>query len=487
MDFKDFYTNISDTEKLRYLEKLLEKNSDLQKDFKNKVTIKPVEAMAVKPDENASFAEIVANYSQKFEEDFALEDFSEVDWSEIYCPDDHYIEDWELVENHFADKVEQLFVPIKDLFIELLINLKYKEILAAFCALYDVCQNLEIDEGDYCSEDCIRDSFSNCSFDLVKFITSKVESVTGSNKNIDDALLQFFEHFLKEHENDPYFEKEIEQLSYALLIKSNDTKEFFKLFEIHEFDTFPKISSYLIEKNSSVENWLSFALKSYTQDVSIAEKLLAHLHQANTKKFVSIAFSLINNPLGYTKEDLDRYEIADIYSNYHSWNEFLCPLLNYKDHDLLFIVVNLNMTSCSDKTDYYLKVREYLDEAQKQKFIDVVGQNQLKIRIYIIEDKITEAKDIIIQNNSLSQLISLLVPFKKLDPEFCFNFITSFIDIKIKTERGRDVYSTIADILNFAAELDGFSSLAKEYSARLCSQNNRLSALRDEFNKAGLI
>lgn len=487
MDFKDFYNNISDAEKLRYLEKLLESNSDLQKEFKDSVSIKPVELVADEPTTNIAFAEIVANYTQKFEEDFSLEDFSEVDWSDIYYQDDHYVDEWELVEEYFSDKVVELFAPIKDLFIELLINAKYNEILAAFFALYDVCQNLEIDEGDYCSEDCVRSSFSNCCVDLVKFMNSKVESIAGANKNIDDALLQFFEHFFKEHENNPYFEKEIEELIYTFLIKSNDTKEFFKLFEIDNFETFPKISSYLIEKNSSVDSWLSFALNSYRLDTAIAEKLLLLLHKIDTKKFISIALSLVNNPLGYEKEDFYRYEIDDIYNNDQGWNEFLCPLLNYYDHEILFIIVNLNLANKTDKLDYYLNVSKYLDEAQKEKFIKVVWRQELKIRIYISENKIDQAKDIIIQNNSLSQLISLLAPFKKLEPEFCFNFITSFIDNKIKTERGRDVYATMANILNFAGELDGFSSLAKEYSAKLCTQNNRLSALRDEFKKAGLI
>ncbi|MDD3687278.1 MAG: hypothetical protein PHE56_10985 [Bacteroidales bacterium] len=447
MNFNEFYSNISDAEKLRFLEKMLEKNSDLQKEFKDCVSIKPVEPVAEVQDAKLAFADIVANYSKRFEEDFSQENFSDVDWEEIYYPDSHYVEEWELVENHFADKVEQLYEPIKDLFIELLLNAKYNEILAAFCALYDVCQNLDIEEGDYCTEDCIRNSFSNCSFELVKFVTSKVETVTEANKNIDDALLQFFVHFFKEHENDPYFEKEIEQLVYALLIKSFDTKEFFKLFEIDNFKTFPKICSYLIEKNSSVDSWLKFALKSYQLDTAIAEKLLLHLHKTDTKKFISIALSLVKNPLGYKKEDFYRYEIDDVYHNDQAWNEFLCPLVNYEDHGTLFLIVNLNLANKTENLDYYLKVSKYLDDTQKEMFIKVVWREGFKIRIYIAENKIDQAKDIIIQNKSLSQLISLLAPFKNLEPAYCFSFITSFIDIKIQTERGRHVYSTMADTI----------------------------------------
>jgi hypothetical protein len=61
MNFKDFYTNISDAEKLRYLEKLLEKNSDLQKEFKDCVSIKPVEPAAEVQDAKLAFADIVSN------------------------------------------------------------------------------------------------------------------------------------------------------------------------------------------------------------------------------------------------------------------------------------------------------------------------------------------------------------------------------------------------------------------------------------------
>ena len=487
MDFKEFYTNISETEKLRYLKKLLASDLDLQKDFKNKVTISPLEDAVSKPEKDVSFADMVVNYTQKFEGDFSVAYFSDVDWDDISSPSGYYVEEWELVENYFSDQVAELFVPIKDVFIELLINAKYCGILAALCALYDVCQNLEIDDSDYCTIDCVKDSFSNGCVDLVKFIADKTESILGPNKNIDDALFQFFMHFFSKHENNHSFEKEIQELIYVLIIKSDNSVVFYDVFAKNNFTIFPKISSYLIDKNSSVENWLDFALKSYQKEISIAEKLLIHLHKTDTKKFISIAFSLIKNPLTYKREDFYKYEIDDIYYAEYGWNEFLYPLLNYKEHELLFIIVNLNIANRNDKIEHYLKVREYLDEAQKQKFIDVVHQSSFKIRIYIVENQIDKAKDIILQNTSLSQLISLLSPFRELEPEFCFNFIISFIDDKIKTERGRRVYSEISEILVFATNLEGFGATAKQFAIKLCSENNRLSALKDEFKKKGLI
>ncbi|MBN2777288.1 MAG: hypothetical protein JXR36_06585 [Bacteroidales bacterium] len=486
MDFTNFYNSVSESEKLKFLEDLLMSDIKLQKMFKSKVDILPNKSNAEIANK-LTFAEIVANYSKRFEEDFTQENFSDVDWEEIYYPDSHYVEEWELVENHFADKVEQLYEPIKDLLIELLLNAKYNEILAAFCALYDVCQNLEIDEGDYCTEDSIRDSFSNCNFDLVQFMTDKIKNITDANKNIDDALLQFFKYFIKEHYNDPYFEKEIEKLIYALVTKSDKSILLYDLLLKINFTIFPKISSYVIKKNSSLENWLNFALKSYQKDITIAEELLDYLSKNDNKLFVSIGFTLINNPLNYKSKDFSIFEIEDVYFDEHAWNQYLYPMLNYEDHEMLYVVVSLNMANRQNDVEYYLKVREYLDENQKKKFISVARYESLKIEIYIAENKPELAKDIVYQNQYISSLIELIEPFKNIEPEFCFKFIISFIDNKICSARGRDAYSEIAKLLIFAGNLDGYGTASKEYAAKLCSENKRLIALKDEFKKAGLI
>ncbi|MDD2634924.1 MAG: hypothetical protein PHW82_05435 [Bacteroidales bacterium] len=486
MDFEKFYNLVSDSDKLEYLNNLLKTNKDLQRDFKEKTNIEPIE-VAEEDEQDTSFGEIVAQYSQLFEEDFSEIDYSDFDWEDIYIPQSHYVEEWELVENHFSDQIAELFVPVKDLILDKIITSQFTEVLAACCALYKVCQNIEIEDDDYCVSDSVMNDFSNGCTEVVQYISERINRVSGENKHLNDAIFQFLEYFFVEHENDSSFEKEIEELIYSLLIKSKDSTAFYKVFSKNQFKYFPKISSYLIDKNSTVDNWLDFALKSYKKDILIAEKLLIHLHKSDTEKFVTTALSLINNPIGYKEEDFYKYEIDDMYYAEYGWNEFLYPLLNYKEHGLLFIIVNLNIANRNDKIEHYLKVREYLNEAQKKKFIDVVWRNPFKIRIYIVENKLDQAKDIIRQNESKSQLISLIEPFQKLEPEFCYNFIISFIDKKIETERGRSVYSEIAELLVFAEVLQGFSAKTKEYAAKLCKNNSRLSALKDEFIKAKLI
>jgi hypothetical protein len=145
------------------------------------------------------------------------------------------------------------------------------------------------------------------------------------------------------------------------------------------------------------------------------------------------------------------------------------------------------MANRTNNLDYYLKVNKYLDEAQKEKYIKVVWRQDFKVKIFISENKINQAKDIIIQNNSLTNVLRLIQPFRDIEPDFCYQFITEVIDLKLKTERGRDVYATMAELLVFTVNLPNYDVATKEFSLKLVAQNPRLTALKDEFNKAGLI
>lgn len=111
----------------------------------------------------------------------------------------------------------------------------------------------------------------------------------------------------------------------------------------------------------------------------------------------------------------------------------------------------------------------------------------LKINIYIIENKIDKAKDIVKQSSSLYNLLTFIKPFMHIDPQFCFDYITSFADKTIKTERGRNVYSQIAELLVFLKNLEGFNEKTMRYAKIIYHSNTRLSALKDEFIKAKLL
>lgn len=420
MEFKKFYVSVSDSEKLRYLESLLSSNKNLQQDFKSKVSIVP---NTIEENNNLTFSELVEKFKEKFEANISSVDFSDFDREDVHIPNDHYVEEWELVDDYFIGLVSDLFFPVKDLFLEKLIENKFSELLAAFYALYYVSQNLDIGEGDYCTEDTVRDSFLNKCFEITKLILEKIKNISKFDSNTSDSIIMFFDYFFLDSLKDEYFEKNIESLLYEMIIKLDDNSKLFNLFQKYRFDHFHRISAHLMETNSNEESWIKYAYKHYQNDVMIAEKLLLKLHKTNTEKFISVAFTLIKNPSDYFEEESFSYQLDDIYYGNSTWNVFLCPLVNYEEHKSLFIAVNLNLVNSKNNIDYYVKVRDYLSLEQKQKFIHVLWSTQLKIKVYIIENEKDKAKELIEENTSLSQLKELLEPFTDIEPEYTYNYI----------------------------------------------------------------
>jgi hypothetical protein len=486
MDFTFFYNSVSDSEKLKYLEALLKSNVKLQQDFKSKVSIAP-NPQTAEINNNQTFAELVEEFKNKFEINFSSLDVDDFDWEDVHIPNDYYVEEWELIDDYFIGQVSDLFIPVKDLFLEKLIENKFSELLAAFYALYYVSQNLDIEEGDYCNADTVRDSFLNNCFEITKLILEKIKNISKFDSNTNESLIMFFDYFFLDSLEDENFEKNIESLLYEMIIKLDDNSKLFNLFQKYRFEHFHRISTHLMETNSNEESWMEYAYKHYQNDVMIAEKLLLKLHKTNTEKFISVAFTIINDPTNYKEEESYSYQLDDMYYGNSTWNVFLCPLVNYQEHKSLFIAVNLNLVNSKNNIDYYVKVRDYLSLEQKQKFIHVLWSTQLKIKVYIIENEKDKAKELIEENTSLSQLKELLEPFTDIEPEYIYNYILSFINDQIKTARGRDEYSLIADLLNFAISLNVCGGKTYDFALALCNRNKRLIALKDELRKAGLI
>ncbi|HRW22215.1 MAG TPA: hypothetical protein P5509_09585, partial [Bacteroidales bacterium] len=366
MDFKKFYDLISDHEKLKYLDVLLQSNKKLQQDFKLKVSIDP----KIQVEDNnysLSFAQLVEYFKNSFEADFSDVNFTDFDWEDIYIPRDRYVEDWELVENYFCGLVSDLFISVKDLFIQKLVEARYRELLAASIALYDVCENLDIDDGDYCVADCIFDTFYSESNEVLKFISKKIENVSALNTEIVDSLLQFFTFIFSEYENKNSEEKELETLIYIIMLKIEDSSKIFNLFANNSFKFFPRISDFLINKYSNEDKWVDFAINHYKEDRTIAEKLLQKLNKTDSEKFISVAFSLIKNPFA-NKDYLIDLPIDEVYYTYEYINRFLLPMINYKEHKLLFVAVNLNLANSLNQIENYISVRDYLSLEQKQLF-----------------------------------------------------------------------------------------------------------------------
>lgn len=92
MQFEQLYANISDKQKLKFLDAIIKNNSSLQTEFAN-FTQSEKKVFIEFP--TNSFFEIVASTKQKYQDEFKTVDTENPDWKNYRSPHSGYIEDWE--------------------------------------------------------------------------------------------------------------------------------------------------------------------------------------------------------------------------------------------------------------------------------------------------------------------------------------------------------------------------------------------------------
>ncbi|NQU80642.1 MAG: hypothetical protein HQ543_03890, partial [Bacteroidetes bacterium] len=139
------------------------------------------------------------------------------------------------------------------------------------------------------------------------------------------------------------------------------------------------------------------------------------------------------------------------------------------------------------KIEYYRRIKNILNEDEKEQLINTVYNKPFKIEIFEEEKQYAKIKQIVEKNTDSWDFPKLIKPILNVYPDFCFETIKNKALKTIKNERGRFIYSRIAEWLNLSRSIKRKETETKEIIMKLYNHKPVLRALRDEFKKAGVL
>jgi len=467
MNFTELYKNVTTEEKLTYLSDILQNNTDMQRDFMEKVAV-VIQNTEHSDINTIDFKSLVDEFTKDILEEFECVDISEMDWDN-YHDSGHYVEEWEVYQENAESEIHDAFQPVNDFLLDTILSNEIVEATAYVCALYKVCNIVEIDDPNESLGDMQRDTWLENMNNTLKYTQERILQVPGNNKIFDKAVQSFFEYFNNNLSENIELAKDLENILLILVEKGENQENIYEYIQEVGISSklFPNIFNYFINEFETEEKWLKFAYDNYLLRDDISEKLLKYLHENDTDKFIEIGFSLINNN--------------------DKWNKFLLEYLDKQTHTELFKQVYLNVSNNNSDIKLYKEIQNILLEEEKNKFIDSIWNDTFKVKVYVAEKQFENAKNIVKKCNSLYDFSDIISPLFVDEPKFCFSRTTEFLFYAVEQFRGREKYKEMAEVLKIALTIPNYTEKVRILIIDIYNFNSRLRALKEEFRDAGII
>lgn len=489
--FQFFFPSVSTEKKDAFLRSLLEKDHNLSAQFYNFVSgEKPAKS---KHDIDEIRSEVFEKLSDL--------DFGEIDF-ECYNHVRHgYIEEWEIYHEAAREEIKEVFQDYEN---EILKNIKKGNIVDAtriLLGLYEGYQPVTEPAGDeYSVFDGadFNEELSSCFKEILKKAINIMENVVKVDENIKEIFTLLNERYLKYHQNndldsaisaDEDFDNEeieeenafneinynfkiFEKFIFSLLV-NNDVAKYLKgLFDknqiLVEDSAFIrlKISEILEDKNL----WLKEAEFFWEKEPKIALRLLdEYLLSKNLVSFMTISKTAFEK----WPDKFDQYitEKTDL-----DWQPGL--YLNALSH----------FAKRSENIELFKKMKNLSTPEYIEKFIQgTVNDEIFYIQLLEVEKRYKEILNLVKKRNDSWNFIKLIQPILNIFPDECYTIYKEKIVKTLDNERGRSVYSRIAQWFVEMQKISTHQEKTKAFISETLKQNSKLRALKDEIQRVGLI
>ena len=139
-------------------------------------------------------------------------------------------------------------------------------------------------------------------------------------------------------------------------------------------------------------------------------------------------------------------------------------------------------------------LKSYISDSEIEKFIDSLDNNNTKALFYSHQKYFDKLINLINTECIMNQKSHYTVNFDKVivylfadHPKEAWEMIKKVISRNVDTIRSRDNYANIAKLLITARKIKGIDSDLRIFTANTYNHKPNLSALKDEFRKAGLV
>lgn len=462
----DQYHNSSSETKLDFLSKILESNSELQKEFLTFLesnNIVPMKAM-----ENPQG--FIAEVAQELKEELEELDLSDPDWDDYVPHRGGYIPEYEAIDNMNEQQLEELIAGYYDAMEQHCMDKEFDKAFLFAIGCYDACKNASI-EDEYSSFGDVNDfalqtlneqlAKLNKLFSMITIpedqFSTLIESVfIHSNLSTStDGLLRYFEQSLI----DLLTDNAKAAIADAEMKKQNIAPA-----------AVPRLAARIEEMLRGDQAWEETALKYFREEEQLARDLLNLYAENDYPAFVKIAFEL-------WQKDKFRSTFALFYFD---------NLQSDKDSSFYKIICLYLLNSTSD-VKYYQAARDFMSMEERNNLIDkMVYQKALFVQILNVEHRYEEALDFIEDKANEYNLEELIRPFISDYPARSFHIISKTINKTLEKGRGRAVYERIVGILKLANLISTKKEETRQLIHAIYNHRPVLSALKDELRIGGL-
>jgi len=467
--FNQCFDSADNQKKLNFLKQLLEKDTDLQSQF-----IAFVESQSGKLDDIAGID--IDKIAGEVHQDLSDIDFDDVlENSHGYSYDydeDSFDEAYSLIEN----ALERYYKIAVDF-------LKKGNLLDAFrmmLGIYEGVQNLpEPLDNDYL--------FDN-GYDL------KVMEYVG----------QFIAKFAKEIEQVIISDEIIKQVIDLLIDryqywKNVESQERRIEYDIADFDsvcisflTNATIADYLwvkIQANNLVLHDFAFVILEIATRTS-NEKLWYETAEAFAADKSLITAELLKRYKSNGRID-DFNRIAHLsFTNWaNQFDSYLVENLDKNDEQVLYVKALTNLVNRVHKIEYYSELRAYFNSEQKNRFIHELSQSHnynFYINVLELEERYEEILHCAKNGSSDYYLTTTVKPILNIYPDDCYTLLKNKCNGLFNTyNRNRKTYQIMVGLMVLMKQITSKQTDANQYFQDL--YNNRMPALKDEMQRAGLV
>jgi len=467
MQFEKLYTNSSDSLKLKFLNGIIQNNTDLQSAFTGFIQSEQndTEAFPMK-----KFMEIVSAIKAEYQNDFEDVDFENPDWDNYHAPHSGYIEEWEAYQQASEQEFEAIFNSFTSEAVNNILAQKPVELAAMLIGLYEATQDAEI-EDDMGNFEDVNEHLLTEFISTLNTVTDKLKIAAISEKSVCEAFEIFAGYTDAEYPGNPHFAAYFEHFLIALAEKSTKANQILSIIDKStiERQSVPELILLLNKNSGNKTEWLQSALQFYRINKEVAKQLLQFYFESDKLNFVNTANELFP-------------------ADKRFWAGFLKDYVTSELDSMLYINVFYQLTTDTEDIKHYMKIRAYLSESDLNRLLGEFTRNKVfPVRILEVEKRYESIKTIVEKNSDDWHYGELIRPILGIYPEFCFQHIKNKSVKTIEKQRGRDVYERISSWLKLTQEIPGFDTEKRDLIGKLYNHKPNLPALKDEMRKAKLV
>ncbi|MEI6141953.1 MAG: hypothetical protein WCP85_21960 [Mariniphaga sp.] len=472
----DLFQSLGDKQKSDYLYGLLEKDDTTRLAFiEHFKTI--YEQVRIEKEVDFSFEESILSILEKAEEvsDTLGElDFEETDWDR-WQGSDHYTPDYEIAQSVAEDEASEVFEDYANDLSAVLQTGNLIDIVSDFTAVFHGIKCAEINDPDNNLGDPANDYFLDILKDILSTNQKKLEARMFSTSDCRNSIELTFRFNALYYSDKKKYVKFISEIFIPTINNKTDASQVWSMKEEFNFplNIVPKLLNKVTRLIGDKKIWIESLESSFLQDFDSSIELMEHYLATDPDKFENTASDLWikyrDSSLEYL---LDRVKKGTAF-HLKILKAFVIREGNSKSLDLL---------------------KDYLSPLEIEQFIDTLANSNTKALFYasercfdklisLIDDNCFNHRDTYYSIRFEDAIVFLFAE----RPEVAWTLIKKMISNTIEKSRSRDAYAYIAKLLILSRQIVGMDGEINTLTMSCYNHRPNLSALKDEFRKAGLV